>query len=176
MKRILVTAALAVLLGGCSAVSVERYRAETPLFSPARYLNGTLDAWGMVQDRSGLVTKRFHAVIAARWDGPRGVLEESFEWADGSRSQRTWTLQMLPDGRVSGRAEDVVGEAIGEVAGNAFHWRYVLAVPVDGKVWNLDVDDWMFQMDEKVMLNRSTLRKWGLDVGEVTLAFVKRGP
>jgi hypothetical protein len=68
----------------------------------------------------------------------------------------------------------VVGEAIGEVSGNALRWRYVLALPVDGKVYNVDFDDWMFLMDDKVMMNRSYMRKWGFDLGEVTLTFVKR--
>jgi hypothetical protein len=57
--------------------------------------------------------------------------------------------------RYVGRADDVVGEAQGEAAGNALRWRYVLALPVDGRVWNVDFDDWMFLIDDKVMLNRS---------------------
>lgn len=67
----------------------------------------------------------------------------------------------------------MVGEAIGELAGNTLHWRYVLALPVDGKVYHVDFDDWMFLMD-KVMLNRSYMSKWGFALGEVTLTFVKR--
>ncbi|MGE5293971.1 MAG: DUF3833 family protein, partial [Solirubrobacterales bacterium] len=49
----------------------------------------------------------------------------------------------------------------GEAAGNALRWRYVLALPVDGKVYNVDFDDWMFLMDDKVMLNRSLMSKFG---------------
>jgi len=29
-------------------------------------------------------------------------------------------------------------------------------------------------MDDKVMMNRSYMSKWGFDLGEVTLTFVKR--
>ena len=68
----------------------------------------------------------------------------------------------------------MIGEALGELSGNALRWRYVLALPVDGKTWNVDFDDWMFLMDEKVMMNRSTMSKWGINLGEVTLTFVKR--
>ena len=53
-------------------------------------------------------------------------------------------------------------------------WRYVLALPVDGKVYNVDFDDWMFLMDDRVMLNRSLMSKWGFRLGEVTLSFHKR--
>jgi hypothetical protein len=138
------------------------------------YLNGTLDAWGMFQGRSGDVKKRFHVVIDARWQGDTGVLDEQFTWSDGTTSRRVWTLKMQPDGSYRGTADDVVGEAIGEVAGNALRWRYVLALPVDGRVINVDFDDWMFLIDDQVMLNRSYMSKWGFALGEVTLTFVKR--
>ena len=68
----------------------------------------------------------------------------------------------------------MVGTAAGEAAGNALRWRYVLALPVDGKTWHVDFDDWMFLMDDKVMLNRSVMSKWGFRLGEVTLSFRKR--
>jgi hypothetical protein len=85
-----------------------------------------------------------------------------------------WTLVRDRRRHFRGRADDVVGEAIGEVAGNALRWRYVLALPVDGKTYHVDFDDWMFLMDDKVMLNRSYMSKWGFRLGEVTLSFRKR--
>lgn len=161
-------------LTSCASTGVEQYRAEQPALDLKTYLNGTLDAWGIFQGRSGEVKKRFHAVIDAKWSGETGVLDENFTWSDGTTSRRVWTLTRQADGTFRGRADDVVGEAIGEVSGNALRWRYVLALPVDGKVYNVDFDDWMFLMDDKVMLNRSYMSKWGFKLGEVTLSFVKR--
>jgi len=161
-------------LGGCAAPGVEQYRAEQPVLDLKTYLNGTLDGWGVFQGRSGEVKKRFHVLIDARWDGDTGTLDERFSWADGSTSHRLWTLTRQADGSFRGRAADVIGEAVGEVAGNALRWRYVLALPVDDKVYQVDFDDWMFLMDDKVMLNRSYMSKWGFGLGEVTLTFVKR--
>ncbi len=161
-------------LTGCAGPQVARYQAETPKLDVRQYLNGTLDAWGMFQDRSGAVTKRFKVVIDARWQEGTGTLDEHFEWADGTRSRRVWTLRLQPDGSLRGTADDVVGEAVGEVAGNALRWRYVLALPVDGRTIHVDFDDWMFLMDERVMLNRSSMSKWGIHLGEVTLSFVRR--
>ena len=68
----------------------------------------------------------------------------------------------------------MIGEAQGEASGNALRWRYVLALPVDDKVWNVDFDDWMFLIDDKIMLNRSAMSKFGFNLGEVTLSFTKR--
>lgn len=172
--KLLLAAALALGLGGCAATGVERYQGQTPALDVRHYLNGTLDAWGMFQGRSGEVQKRFKVVIDARWEGEVGTLDERFEWSDGSTSRRVWTLRRQPDGHLTGTADDVVGEAVGRVAGNALHWRYVLALPVEGKVYHVDFDDWMFLMDDKVMLNRSSMSKWGFHLGEVTLTFVKR--
>jgi hypothetical protein len=174
MKKLLCAMAASLGLMACSSPDVSQYRAEQPVLDVKHYLNGTLDAWGMFQGRSGEVKKRFHVVIHASWTGNTGVLDEHFSWSDGTTSRRVWTLTMAPDGSLRGTADDVVGEAIGEVAGNALRWRYVLALPVDDKIYHVNFDDWMFLMDDKVMMNRSYMSKWGIDLGEVTLTFVKR--
>ena len=38
----------------------------------------------------------------------------------------------------------------------------------------VEMDDWMFLMNDQVMLNRATMRKFGIRLGEVTLSFRKR--
>ncbi len=172
--KLLAAALFSLGLTACASNGVEQYRAEQPVLDLKTYLNGTVDGWGIFQGRSGEVKKRFHVVIEASWKGETGVLDEHFKWSDGSTSRRVWTLVRQPDGSFRGTADDVVGEAIGEVAGNALRWRYVMALPVDGKVYNVDFDDWMYLMDDKVMLNRSYMSKWGFNLGEVTLSFVKR--
>ena len=176
MKRFFLMCVALLGLWGCSSVNIDDYRAETPVLELRDYFDGTLDAWGMFQDRSGKVVKRFHVVIEASWQGEVGTLDERFTYSDGSTQRRVWTLTRLGEGRYTGRADDVVGVASGEAAGNALRWRYVLALPVDGKVYNVDFDDWMFLMDDKVMLNRSLMSKFGFRLGEVTLSFVKRTP
>ena len=79
----------------------------------------------------------------------------------------------IRDSRYSGRADDVVGVAQGQAAGNALNWRYTLALPVDGKVYEVQFDDWMYLMDERVMLNKAVMSKFGFRLGEVTLSFYK---
>jgi hypothetical protein len=169
-----------LLLGACAGPKAEQYRAETPLLDLRNYFSGTLDGWGMFQDRSGKVIKRFTVVIEAKWQGKQGTLDERFTWSDGvaggNPPRRVWTLTDLGDGRFSGVAGDVVGAAQGEAAGNALRWRYVLALPVDGRIIHVDFDDWMFLIDDRVMLNRSTMSKYGFDLGEVTLVLTRRTP
>lgn len=152
------------------------YAAEQPKLDLQHYFNGTIDAWGMFQDRSGKVIKRFTVVMDCHWEGDTGVLDEHFTYSDGTKQRRVWTLKKTGDGRYVGTASDVIGEAAGESAGNAFNWKYTLALPVDGRIFHVNFDDWMFLMDDNVMLNRAVMSKFGFRLGEVTLSFRKRTP
>ena len=150
------------------------YAAEQPTLDLKTYFNGTVDAWGMCQDRSGKVIKRFTVVMHCSWDGDTGTLDEDFTYSDGTTQKRVWTLKKVGENRYIGTAGDVIGEADGRTGGNTLNWKYVLALPVDGKVYHVNFDDWMYQMDENVMLNRAVMSKFGIRLGEVTLSFRKR--
>lgn len=167
---------LCTLLGisACSDMKVTHYQQEQPTLDLAQYFNGTLDAYGMFQKRSGEVVKRFHVVIQAEWKGEVGTLDEHFTYSDGTTQRRVWTITKTAQNRYVGSASDVIGQALGESSGNALRWQYVLALPVDDKIYHVDFDDWMYLMDNRIMLNRSRMSKWGFDLGEVTLTFVKR--
>ena len=167
-------AGLAVLgLAACATIDVGQYANEKPPLDLAQYFSGTVDGWGMFQDRSGTVVKRFYVRIDCTWQGNEGTLDEHFEYADGTTQNRVWKL--VNDGnRYTGTAADVVGTAQGAASGNALRWNYVLALPVDGKTWNMDMDDWMFLVDDRTMLNRTAMSKFGFRVGEVTLSFRRR--
>ena len=171
--RALFALGLAALVSACAGVDVAGYAAEGPKLDLRRYFDGTIDAWGLVHDRSGTVVQRFRVTIDARWSGDRGTLDESFVYADGRRERRVWTVNKDGD-RYTATAADVVGIAVGRASGNAANLRYVLAVPIGGDVWNLDMDDWMFLIDDAVLLNRTAMSKLGVRVGDVTIAFRKR--
>ena len=82
-------------------------------------------------------------------------------------------MKQGPDGRYTGTADDVVGTASGGASGPAFNWRYTLRVPVKERVWEIDFDDWMFLVDDRTLLNRAVMSKFGVRVGELLLSFTK---
>lgn len=171
MTRIL-SFLLLCLAAGCASVAPDDYRAENPRLDIAAYFNGRIDGWGMVQDRAGKVTRRFHVVIDAKWDGNAGTLDESFDWSDGKKEKRVWKI--VKDGdRYVGTAGDVVGPANGRAAGNALQWNYVLALDVDGSTWQVDMDDWMYLIDANTLANRTRLSKFGVRVAEISIFFRK---
>lgn len=176
MKSVLLVPMAVAALAACAAVDVDRYRTEKPVLDLQRYFDGTVDAWGMFEDRSGAVIKRFTVRIDARWQGDVGTLDEHFVYSDGTTQRRVWTITRRADGSYRGTADDVVGEATGVAAGNALRWRYVMALPVDGKTYHVDFDDWMYLIDDQVMLNRSVMSKWGVRLGVVSLSFRRRAP
>jgi len=175
MKRYLPLLLCAALtLTSCASSPVPSdYAAEKPVLDLARYLSGPLTAHGLFTDRSGKVVRRFTVALKGSWQGDKGVLEEDFVYSDGKKERRVWTLQKLANGRYTGTADDVVGVAQGEVAGNALRWAYTLRLPVDGSVYEVQFDDWMYLMDDKVMLNKAVMSKFGIKLGEVTLSFYK---
>lgn len=174
LLRLLSALACALALAACASPDVKDYAAERPTLDLERYFNGPVEAWGIFTDRSGHVVKRFKVALVGRWQGNDGVLEEDFTYADGERQRRVWRITKVGPGRYTGRADDVVGEAVGEASGNAFHWTYTLALPVDGRTWHVSMDDWMYQMDDEVLLNRTTMSKFGIRLGEVTLSFRRK--
>ena len=167
-------AALLLSLSGCGTQKIGDYASEKPALDLRSYFNGMLDAYGVFTDRSGKVVKRFTVVMNCTWQGDDGVLDEDFSYSDGSKQKRVWRLKRLADGSYTGRADDVVGVALGESRGNAFHWAYTLSLPVDGKVYEVQFDDWMYLVNDKVMLNKAAMSKFGFALGEVTLSFTKR--
>lgn len=159
------------VLAGCAGVAIDSYRAERPPIDLRQYFSAPVVGHGMFVGRSGRVERRFVVTIESTWQDQVGVLDERFEWSDGERQRRVWTITRVDESTYTGTADDVVGVAQGRAAGNALHWSYTMALPVGGRVFHVRFDDRMYMIDEQVMLNRATLSWYGIHVGEVLIAF-----
>ncbi len=163
-----------LVTAGCSAINVAQYSENKPRLDLFQYFEGETKGWGIVQDRSGRLTRQFVVEIRGTIDaGGRLVLEEHFNWSDGEKSSRTWTIEKSDDHTFAGTAGDVVGTAEGKAYGNALNWRYKLLLEVDGSSWKVNFDDWMFLQPDNVLINRAAMSKFGLHVGDVTIVFKK---
>ena len=173
--KVLYGVASIALLTSCAGIDPQRYAGEKPALDLRTYFNGTIEGHGAFLDRSGEVKRRFVVSIKATWAGEVGTLDEDFIWSDGEKEKRVWTLKPAGPGRWTGTAADVMGEARGVVAGNALNWRYTFLLKTkDGKTYDIDFDDWMYLIDERVMLNRAVMSFWGFRVGEVLISFNRR--
>jgi hypothetical protein len=163
---------LLILLSACSS-DITDYQETNPKFDIKRYFTGELVGWGMVQDYSNQVTRRFCVELNGTWKNNQGELAEVFYFDDGEVSYRTWNLTKLSNDEYTGSAEDVVGLATGKQSGYAFQWQYQLIVPIDEEPYQFTMDDWMYQVDENRVFNRTTMNKLGIQVAEITLFFDK---
>jgi len=151
----------------------EDFKDQKPRLIIEEYLSGNVKAWGILQNRSGKVTRQFSADLNGKWDGKQLILDEKFYWSDGENQTRQWKITKINEHNYTGTAADVVGTAKGYSYGPAFKFEYVLLVPVKGREIKITFDDWIFLQDEKIAINRATMTKFGIKVAELTVFFQK---
>ena len=151
----------------------EDFKGTEPTIKIEEYFNGKVKAWGLLQNRSGKVTRQFKADMFGKFENDILTLEEDFYWTDGEKQKRTWKIEKLDDNNYKGSAPDVVGNAKGFQYGSAFKFEYDLLIPFKSKNIKVSFDDWIFKQDERVAINRAKLTKFGFKVGELTVFFLK---
>jgi len=151
----------------------EDFKGKEPRLIIENYMSGNVKAWGILQNRSGKVTRQFSAELNGKWDGKQLILDEKFNWDNGEVQTRQWKINKIDENNYEGTAGDVVGKAKGYSYGPAFKFEYVLLVPVKGKEIKITFDDWIFMQDERVAINRAKMTKFGIKVAELTVVFQK---
>lgn len=159
---------------GCSSNDIQDYANTTPKLALETFFDGDLMAYGMVLDRSGSMQRRFEVKLEARWEGDTGTLDEWFVFDDGEKTTRTWIIKNKGNGIYTGTAGDVIGEANGRAVGSALYWRYDLEIEVDGDPLVVTLDDWMYLINDEVLINKTDIIKFGLKVGEIVLMIQKQ--
>jgi hypothetical protein len=165
--------ALAVV-SACTSVTIDDYADNRPVLVPEEFFDGQLSAHGIVKNRSGQVIRYFSAKIKAYWVDGIGTLDETFVFDDGEQQTRVWKLKPQPDGSYVATAGDVIGEGKMKAAGNSLFLDYVLRIPYSDSTIDLRIDDRMYLVSERVLLNESIMTKWGFKVGQITLVIEKQ--
>lgn len=175
MQKSKMATALAVVVGlaGCGSQAIEEYAAETPQLDLRDYLNGPLTASGVFFDHAGRASLRFIVDMEGSWEGDTGTLSERFRYSDGRSDERVWTISFQDDDSFTATAHDVVGEAKGSQRGNAAMMEYRLRIPRDGGEIVVAMEDWLYLQEDGTLINRTKMRKFGLTVGELVVAFRK---
>jgi len=175
-KRLAATAvaATATSTAGCASTDIEHYADNGPKKLVLEdYFLGQTTAYGVFEDRFGKIRRTFKVHIEGTISGNQLTLTEDFLYNDGERDQRIWVVDILGDGNYRGTAGDVQGYAIGKTAGNAFNWKYKVDLSVNGKIWKVGFDDWMYLLEDNVLINRAYVTRYGIRIGEVTISFNK---
>ncbi|WP_334270959.1 DUF3833 family protein [Bradyrhizobium sp. 1(2017)] len=125
-------------------MAIDAFAGTTPVFLPEQFFVGRFEGWAVVESLVGGLLKR--ATITAHGeldaDTDTVVLTETYTFDDGHSDTLRWTIHKISEGQYTGHENRLEGEATGEQAGCAFHWRYMRDTPQgDGKSFKLNFDD-----------------------------------
>lgn len=163
----------AIATGCVSGPELEDFTASPRELLLEEYFLGETTAYGVFEDRFGKVRRSFKVDITGTVENDVLTLDERFIYDDGERDTRVWSIDILGDGNYRGTAGDVPGWAQGRVIGNAFNWKYKVDLKVGDSIWNVGFDDWMYLLEDGVLINRAYVTRFGIRIGEVTIAFQK---
>ena len=154
-------------------MNISEFKDVEPKFVLEDYFNGQVKAWGLFHDRFGNLKRSFKVDIKGTINNNELILDEKFLYNDGEEDQRIWKIKILGNSEYSGIADDVIGEAFGSSSGNALNWKYKLSLKVKDSSVLVDFDDWMFLKDNNILMNRAVIKKWGIELGVVSITFLK---
>jgi hypothetical protein len=160
-------------LVGCASMTPADFAKNQPQMQLEEYFKGDSTAYGMFLDRGENVKRQFKVAMHGAFDGSVLKLDEDFTYDDGERQQRHWTFRKVDDHDWIGTAPDVIGEAHGHWQGNAYEMNYTADLKAGSSTYRLNFDDWLFRQSDNVVLNHTEVTKFGVDVGEVQLVFIR---
>jgi Protein of unknown function (DUF3833) len=143
-------------------------------FELTSFLQGHTKAWGIFEDRFGRLRRRFDVEMHGTWKDGVFVLDESFVYDDGRREQRTWLVTPLSNGRFEATCADCVGKATGVCAQDTISMSYGFRLRLPSRVIKVDIHDRLYRMSARTVVNRATVRKWGVRLGEMSLFFERQ--
>ena len=176
------------LFQACSQQTLSSFDNTKPNFSLFEFFEGDSLAYGIFEDRFGNLRRRFKVNISGSIsqqtisgkDVEQITLVEDFVYEDGEKQQRIWTItkDILENGSeiYNGQAQDVIGTAEGSSSGSTFYWQYDVDLNILDKSFRVKFKDWIYQMDDYIAINKATVSKFGIEVGTVTLVFVRGDP
>ena len=168
--RWMVLAALAV--AACSEpVAVAPFGATAPAIDPIRFFTGHNRSWGVLEDRSGSPTSIVETDCVGIADGDTLKMDQVLKVGTEPPVTRHWTMRRAGAGRYEATANDIVGTAVGDASGRAFHWSWTLALSPGNDLKDVAMDQWWYLMDDGTVLNRTTIRKFGIILAEVSEHF-----
>lgn len=171
-----VAAVGAGFLASCAKMRVAEFAGRQPEMVLEQWFAGRTQGWGIVQDRFGKLQRQFQVEADGTWDSAEQTLRLTETWTfdDGQVDRLEWRIKKVGPGRYQGSEPRLVGEAVGEQAGNAFRWRYTRRVPMpDGGESRLDFDDWFWLQDERVLISRATVGRFGVEFASISLFYRK---
>ncbi len=146
-------------------------QSATKRFELTTFLAGKTRAWGIFEDRFGRLRRRFTVEMDGQWQDGLFVLDERFIYDTGEIETRTWRVRPLAEGRFSATCPDCIGVASGECDNDSIRMSYRFRLALASRRIDVTFDDRIYRMGDATAVNRATMSKWGIKLGELSLFF-----
>ena len=138
-------------------------------------LQGDLICEGVVYGPLGRVTSRFVADLHAGWEGTQGFMTEHFKYDNDTVQDRRWAFRITSDdGSFEATAPDIIGTSYGRQMGSGVELKYAIRLPESSGGHVLNGTDWMYQLENGTIINRSQFRKFGIKLAEIVATIRKK--
>ena len=166
-----------LLFTGCSQTDMKEFQNNTPKLDLFEFFAGETIAYGIFEDRFGNLKRQFRVNINGKIDNQILTLDENFLYDDGEQAKRIWKIEKKIDNNqkiiYEGQADDVEGKASGSISGNALNWSYDIYLNIKGSDIKVHFNDWIYKQSEDLAINRAYVSKFGINIGSVTLVFLR---
>ena len=173
----LLTFFLFLLIAGCSQTDMKEFQNNTPKLDLFSFFEGDTIAYGIFEDRFGNLKRQFRVNINGKVKNQILTLDEDFLYDDGEQAKRIWKIEKKIDNAQNityeGQAEDVEGKAFGSISGNTLNWSYDIYLNIKGSNIKVHFNDWIYKQSEDLAINRAYVSKFGINIGSVTLVFLR---
>ena len=171
------TLLIILLFTGCSQTDMKEFQNNTPKLDLFNFFEGKTIAYGIFEDRFGNLKRQFRVNINGKIDNQILTLDEDFLYDDGEQAKRIWKIEKKIDNNqkiiYEGQADDVEGKASGSISGNALNWSYDIYLNIKGSDIKVHFNDWIYKQSEDLAINRAYVSKFGINIGSVTLVFLR---
>ena len=177
LKNIFILIFFITFLQGCTNTDMKNFSNKTPKLDLFKFFNGESVAYGIFEDRFGNLRRQFRVNLIGSIKDDKLILDEEFLYDDGEKDTRLWTITKNKvsetQTKYSGKAKDIEGRAKGTSSGNTLNWSYDIYLKIKGTNLKVHFNDWIYQQDENIAINRAYVSKFGIEIGSVTLVFVR---
>jgi hypothetical protein len=142
-------------------------------FDITRFFAGRTRGRGVFEDRFGRLRRQFEATFDGRFVGADFVIDEAFTYDDGATEHRQWTITPSQNGHFTATCSDCVGVAVAEATDQSWRMRYDFRLKFGSRAMIVNFDDRVYRVSGRIALNRATISKWGVRIGEVSVVFEK---
>ena len=165
-----------LLLSACSKIDMKQFENNTPKLDLFSFFKGKTVAYGIFEDRFGNLKRQFRVNITGKIENNTLTLDEDFLYDDGEQANRIWKIKKITDKNkviYQGQADDIEGKASGSISGNTLNWSYDIYLNIKGSNIKVHFNDWIYKQSEDLAINRAYVSKFGINIGSVTLVFLR---